>query len=50
MGPLRALADAGFTRIHLTTTTDLEYVPPEVARSKLGALREIREAFLGRGG
>jgi 5-methyltetrahydropteroyltriglutamate--homocysteine methyltransferase len=50
MGALRALADAGFTRIHLTTTTDLEYVPPEVARSKLGALREIREAFLGRGG
>jgi 5-methyltetrahydropteroyltriglutamate--homocysteine methyltransferase len=50
MGLLRALADAGFTRIQLTTTTDLEYVPPEVARSKLGALREIREAFLGRGG
>lgn len=50
MGLLRALADAGFTRIHLTTTTDLEYVPPEVTRSKLGALREIREAFLGRGG
>jgi len=50
MGLLSALADAGFTRIHLTTTTDLEYVPPEVARSKLGALREIREAFLGRGG
>jgi 5-methyltetrahydropteroyltriglutamate--homocysteine methyltransferase len=50
MGLLRALADAGFTRIQLTTTTDLEYVPPEVARSKLGALREIREAFLERGG
>jgi 5-methyltetrahydropteroyltriglutamate--homocysteine methyltransferase len=47
MGLLRVLADAGFNRIHLTTTTDLEYVPPEVARSKLGALREIRAAFLG---
>jgi 5-methyltetrahydropteroyltriglutamate--homocysteine methyltransferase len=50
MGLLRVLADAGFSCIHLTTTTDLEYVPPEVARSKLGALREIRVAFLGRGG
>lgn len=47
LGTLRALADAGFSRIHLTTTTDLEYVPPEVARSKLAALREIRASFSG---
>ena len=47
---LRALADAGFNRIHLTTTTDLEYVPPDVARSKLIALREIKATFLGQGG
>ncbi len=47
---LRALSDAGFNRIHLTTTTDLEYVPPEVARSKLVALREIKASFLGLGG
>ncbi len=47
---LRVLADAGFNRIHLTTTTDLEYVPPDVARSKLIALREIKMAFLGQGG
>ncbi len=50
LGLLGALADAGFNRIHLTTTTDLEYVPPEVARSKLSALREIKATFLGQGG
>ncbi|MEM0375400.1 MAG: hypothetical protein QXP43_03710 [Nitrososphaerota archaeon] len=48
MGLLGRLVEAGFSRIHLTTTTDLDYVPPQVARAKLEALREIRAAYSGR--